>query len=72
MAFIKDESIKEPEEDPFPSSEMAPKLKPLTSTLKNAFLDHQHAKPVIISSQLEKDQEERLLKFLRGRKKAIG
>ena len=34
MAFIKDESIKEPKEDPFPSSEMAPKLKPLTSTLK--------------------------------------
>ena len=58
MAFIEDGSIKESEDDPFPSSETALELKPLPSTLKYAFLDHQQAKPMIISSQLEKDQEE--------------
>ena len=35
MTAIEDGNIKEPEDDPFPSSEMAPKLKPLPSTLKN-------------------------------------
>ena len=40
MAAIEDGSFKEPEDDPFPSSEMAPKLKSLPSTLKYAFLDH--------------------------------
>ena len=54
MTFIKNESIEGLEDDPFPSSETAPKLKPLPSTLKYAFLDHQHAKPVNISSQIEK------------------
>ena len=61
MAFIEDESIEGPEDNPFPSSEMTPELKPLLSTLKYAFLDHQHAKPVNIYSQIEKDEEERLL-----------
>ena len=55
MAAIEDGSIEEPEDDPFPSSEMAPELKPLPSTLKYVFLDHQCAKPMIISSQLDKD-----------------
>ena len=50
MAAIEDESFEEPEDDPFPSSETAPELKPLPSTLKYAFLDHHYAKPVIISS----------------------
>ena len=72
MTFIEDESIDEPEDDPFPSSETAPELKPLPSTLKYVFLDHYHAKLVIISSQLEEDQGERLLEVLRRRKKAIG
>ena len=72
MAFIEDESIEEPEDDPFPLSEMAPKLKPLPYTFKYKFLDHQHVKPVIISSQLEEDQGERLLEVLRGRKETIG
>ena len=67
MTFIDGESIEEPEDDPFPSSETAPELKPVPFTLKYAFLDHQHAKPVIISSQLE-----RLLEILRGRKEPIG
>ena len=52
--------------------EITLELKPLPFTLKYAFLDDQHAKPEIISSQLEKDQEERLLEVLQGRKEAIG
>ena len=48
MELIPDESIEECEDDPFSSSETAPELKPLPSTLKYAFLDHQHAEPVII------------------------
>ena len=71
-ASIEDGNIKKPEDDPFPSSEMAPELKPLPSTLKYAFLDHQCANPMIISSELDQDQEERLLVVLRGRKEAIG
>ena len=65
MAAIEDESIEEFEDDSFPSSEMAPELKPLPYTLKYAFLDHQCANPVIISSQLDHDQEKRLLAVLR-------
>ena len=72
MATIEDGSIEEPEDDPFPSSEMTPELKPLPSTLKYDFLDHQCANPMIISSQLDKDRKERLLAFLRGRMEAIG
>ena len=55
MATIEDRSFEEPEDDPFPSGEMAPELKPLPSTLKYAFLDHHSANPVIISSQLDHD-----------------
>ena len=72
MAFIEDVSIEELEDDPFPSSETTPDLKSLPSTLKYTFLDHQCVNPVIISSQLDKDQEERLLEVLQGRKKEIG
>ena len=72
MAAIEDESFEEPEDDPFPSNEMTPELKPLPSTLKYAFLDHHCANPVIISSQLDQDQEEILLAVLRGQKEAIG
>ena len=72
MAAIEDESFEEPEDDLFPSIETAPELKPLPSTLKYAFVDHHCANPVIISSQLDQDQEERLLAVLRGRKEAIG
>ena len=71
MAAIEDRSFEEPEDDPFPSGETAPELKPLPSTLKYAFLDHHSANPVIISSQLDHDQEERLLAVLRARKEAI-
>ena len=64
MVAIKDKSFEEPEDDPFHSGETAPELKPLPSTLKYAFLDHHSANPVIISSQLDHDQEERLLAVL--------
>ena len=40
MATIEDGSFKEPEDNPFPSSETTPELKPLPSTMKYAFLDH--------------------------------
>ena len=72
MEAIEDGSFEEPEDDPFPSNEMVPELKLLPSTLKYAFLDHHCANLVIISSQLDQDQEERLLAVLRGRKEAIG
>ena len=64
MAAIEDRSLEEPEDDPFPSGETAPELKPLPSTLKYAFLDHHSVNPVIISSELDHDQEERLLAVL--------
>ena len=72
MAAIEDRSFEELEDDPFPSGDTTPELKPLPSTLKYAFLDHHCANPVIISSQLYQDQEERLLAVLQGRKEAIG
>ena len=71
LVAIEDGSFEQPEDDPFPSSEMTPNLKPLPSTLKYAFLDHQCTNPVIISSQLDQNQEERLLAVLQGRKEAI-
>ena len=72
MVAIEDRSFEELEDDPFPFGEMAPELKLLLSMLKYAFLDHHCANPIIISSQLNQDQEERLLAVLRGRKEAIG
>ena len=71
MAAIEDRSFEEPEDDPFPSSETAHELRLLPSTLKYTFLDHHSANPVIISSQLDHDQEERLLAVLRARNEAI-
>ena len=72
MAVIEDGSFEELEDNPFSFSETAPNLKLLPFTLKYAFLDHHCANQVIISSQLDHDQEERLLTVLRGRKDAIG
>ena len=71
MVAIEDRSFEEPEDDPFPSGETTPELKPLPSTQKYAFLDHHSANPVIISSQLDHDQEERLLAVLRASKEAM-
>ena len=62
-------TTEEPEDDPFPSGETTPELKSLPSMRKYAFLDHHCANPVIISSQLDQDLEERLLAVLRGRRK---
>ena len=56
-----------------PSVEKPPKLqlKPLPSHLKYAFLGVEDTFPVIISSSLEKDQENKLLEILRTHKNAI-
>ena len=72
MVAIEDRSFEERKDDSFLSGETALELKPLPSTLKYAFLDHHSANPVIISSQLDHDQEERLLAVLQVRKEAIG
>ena len=55
-----------------PLDEPILELKTLPSTLKYAFLDIEQAKPVIISSQLDKEQEKRLLEVLRWNEDAIG
>ena len=57
-----------------PSKEKPPKLelKPLPSHLKYAFLGVEDTFPVIISSSLESDQENKLLEILRTHKTSIG
>ena len=55
-----------------PLDEPTGELKPLPSTLKYAFLDSQQVKPVIISPQLDEEQEKRLLDVLRCNEQAIG
>ena len=57
-----------------PSEEKPPKLelKPLPSHLKYAFLGVEETFPVIISSSLESDQENKLLEILRTHKTVIG
>ena len=45
-------------------------LKTLPSTLKYAFLDEEKAKTIIISSKLDRKQEEQLLEVLRKNKEA--
>ena len=62
------------EDGVLPSEEKPPKLelKPLPSHLKYAFLGVEETFPVIISSSLESDQENKLLDILRTHKTAIG
>ena len=57
-----------------PSEKKPPKLelKPLPSHLKYAFLGVEKTFPVIISSSLESDQENKLLEILRTHKTSIG
>ena len=57
-----------------PSEERPPKLelKPLPAHLKYAFLGLDETFPVIISSSLELEQENKLLEILRTHKAAIG
>jgi hypothetical protein len=57
-----------------PSLESPPKLelKPLPDKLKYAFLGANDTLPVIIASDLQKDQEDNLLEVLKEHKEAIG
>jgi len=57
-----------------PSSISSPKLelKPFPDNLKYAYLGDNETLPVIISSALTLDQEEKLVKVLRDHSKAIG
>ena len=55
-----------------PLDEPIGELNPLPSTLNYGFLDSEHVKPVIISSQLNEEQEKRLLDVLRWNEQAIG
>ena len=55
-----------------PLDEPTLELKRLPYTIKYAFLDTQWAKPVIISSHLDQEQEKRLLDVLRWNEQAIG
>ena len=66
MTMDKEENFEE-----LPLDEPTLELKTLPSTLKYAFLDTEQAKSVIISSQLDKEQEERLLKVLQRNEDAI-
>ena len=62
------------EDRALPSKERPPKLelKPLPSHLKYAFLGIEETFPVIISSSLELDQENKLLEILRTHQTALG
>ena len=62
------------EDKVLPTEEKPPTLefKPLPSHLKYAFLGVEETFPVIISSSLESDQENKLLEILRTHKTAIG
>ena len=68
------ESLPISETKPLPSSIEFPKLdlKPLPSDLKYAFLGQNETFPVIISAELNEEQEEMLLNVLRKHKSAIG
>ena len=57
-----------------PSIEEPPilELKPLPSHLKYVYLGADSTLPVVISNELSKEQEERLVQVLKEHKKAIG
>ena len=71
---LKFEKLPPIEDRVLPSEEKSPKLelKPLPSHLKYAFLGTKEMFPIIISSSLESDQENKLLEILRTHKTAIG
>ncbi|RDY10781.1 hypothetical protein CR513_04639, partial [Mucuna pruriens] len=56
------------------SSSLPPpmELKPLPRHLQYAYLDTKQQLPIIIANNLHQEQEDKLLQFLRQRKKAIG
>ncbi|XP_026410396.1 uncharacterized protein LOC113305592 [Papaver somniferum] len=70
----KPETLPPTMDKPLPSSVKAPtlELKPLPDTLKYVFLGNENTLPVIIASDLEPDQESRLVSVLREHKTAIG
>jgi len=47
-------------------------LKPLSDSLKYAFLEPDECLPVIIASDLDRDQEDKLISLLRENKEAVG
>jgi len=53
-------------------SPVALELKPLPNSLKYAFLGPDEFLPVIIASDLDRDQEDKLIYFLRENKEALG
>ena len=62
------------ENKPLPSNIKAPKLnlKPLPSELKYVYLGQDETYPVVISSQLDEEQESSLITTLKEHKNAIG
>jgi len=48
------------------------KLKPLSNSLKYAFLGPDKSLPIIITSNLDRDQEDKLIALLRENKEAMG
>ena len=59
---------------PVPSFESPPKLelKPLPNKLMYAFLGSNDTLPIIIASDLQKDQEDNLLEVLKEHKETVG
>ena len=57
---------------PPPKGDPVIELKQLPGTLKHAYLDEKKIYHVIISANISEHEEERLLKFLRKRRAAIG
>ena len=57
---------------PPPKGDPVFELKQLPHTLKYAYLDEKKIYPVIISANLSEHEEERLLKFLKKHRAAIG
>ncbi|XP_016667574.1 uncharacterized protein [Gossypium hirsutum] len=65
-----EQSFKPPK--PFVKESPIPELKPLPQHLKYAYLGNNSIFPIIISTELTLDQEDRLLEVLRRSKRALG
>ena len=57
---------------PPPKGDPVFELKPLSDTLKYAYLDEKKIYPIIISANLSEQEEEKLLKTLKKHRAAIG
>ncbi|WP_316002729.1 hypothetical protein, partial [Enterococcus sp. 2CBP] len=60
------------DEKPISKEPVVIELKPLPDKLKYAYLGTNHTMPVIISSELQPEQEQSLIEMLQQHKKAIG